>query len=135
MEKTYLFIIKILTETFHLISVGKERSTRRPSAQAQNPGQLPLNIGNFLCFLIEKTCLFIMEILTETFHLISVGHFPPVSMHPEPVFVNVLRSPGLDSKESIPPGWEAIPELLKRLTNMGSVIADAAKKSVILLHL
>jgi hypothetical protein len=32
-----------LTETFHLISVGKtkERSTRRPSAQAQDPGQLP----------------------------------------------------------------------------------------------
>jgi hypothetical protein len=40
MEKTCLFIMKILTETFHLISVGKtkERSTRRPNAQAQNPG-------------------------------------------------------------------------------------------------
>jgi hypothetical protein len=38
----------------------------------------------------------------------------------EPVFVNLLRSPGIDSqhggiyfKESIPPDWESIPEPLK----------------------
>ncbi len=59
---------------------------------------------------------------------------------PEPVFVNVLRSPGIDSEESIPPayvawragttyrgcrtvpsGWDSIPGLLKRFTNTGSV--------------
>jgi hypothetical protein len=56
MEKTYLFIIKILAETFHLISVGKtkERSTSRPSAQAQAPGELLLKISNFLGFLWKK---------------------------------------------------------------------------------
>jgi hypothetical protein len=31
-----------------------------------------------------------------------------------------LRSPGIDSNESIPPGWESIPELLKRFTNTSS---------------
>ncbi len=31
-----------------------------------------------------------------------------------------LRSPGIDSKESIPPDWESIPELLKKFTNSGS---------------
>jgi hypothetical protein len=33
----------------------------------------------------------------------------------EPVFVNVYGAP-----ESIPPGWESIPGLLKRFTNTGS---------------
>ncbi len=31
-----------------------------------------------------------------------------------------LRSPGIDSEELIPPGWESIPGLLKRFTNTGS---------------
>jgi len=31
-----------------------------------------------------------------------------------------LWSPGFDSEESISPGWESIPGLLKRSTNMGS---------------
>ncbi len=31
-----------------------------------------------------------------------------------------LRSPRIDSEESIPPGWESIPGLLKRFTNKGS---------------
>jgi hypothetical protein len=29
--------------------------------------------------------------------------------------------PGIDSEESIQPGWKSIPGLLKRLTNTGSV--------------
>ncbi len=33
-----------------------------------------------------------------------------------------LRSPGIDVKESISPGWESIPVLLKRFTNSGSVM-------------
>jgi hypothetical protein len=33
-----------------------------------------------------------------------------------------LRSPGIDSEESISPGWESIPGLLKRFTNTGSVV-------------
>ncbi len=32
-----------------------------------------------------------------------------------------LRSPGIDSEELIPPGWESIPVLLKSYTNTGSV--------------
>ncbi len=32
-----------------------------------------------------------------------------------------LRSPGIDSKESIPPGWESTNGLIKRFTNSGSV--------------
>ncbi len=39
------------------------------------------------------------------------------SSDPEPEFANILRNPGIDSKESIPPGWESIPGLL---TNSGS---------------
>jgi hypothetical protein len=35
-------------------------------------------------------------------------------------FFKFLRSPGFDSKETIPPGWESIPGLLKRFTNTGS---------------
>ncbi len=35
-------------------------------------------------------------------------------------FFKLLRSPGFDSKETIPPGWESIPGLLKRFTNRGS---------------
>ncbi len=31
-----------------------------------------------------------------------------------------LRSPEIDSKKSIPPGWESIPGFLKRFTNLGS---------------
>jgi hypothetical protein len=31
-----------------------------------------------------------------------------------------LRSPGIDSKESISPGWEPILGILQRLTNTGS---------------
>jgi hypothetical protein len=30
-----------------------------------------------------------------------------------------VRSPGFDSEESSLPGWELIPELLKRFTNTG----------------
>jgi hypothetical protein len=54
MGKTYLFIMKIFTKTFHLIFVGKERSPRPPSAQAQASGQLPQKISNFLDFLWKK---------------------------------------------------------------------------------
>jgi hypothetical protein len=39
----------------------------------------------------------------------------------EPVFLNVLkRSPEINSKELIPPGWEWIPGFLERFTNKGS---------------
>jgi hypothetical protein len=31
-----------------------------------------------------------------------------------------LRCPGINAKESIPPGWESIPELFNRFTNTGS---------------
>jgi hypothetical protein len=31
-------------------------------------------------------------------------------------------SPGIDSKESIPPGWESFLGLLKRFTNISSVV-------------
>jgi hypothetical protein len=37
----------------------------------------------------------------------------------EPVFVNVYRA-----QESIPPGWESIPRLLKRFTNTGSGVSE-----------
>jgi hypothetical protein len=30
-------------------------------------------------------------------------------------------SPGIDSEESIPPGWESTPGLVIRVTNAGSV--------------
>ncbi len=33
----------------------------------------------------------------------------------------LLISPRIDSEESMPPGWESIPGLLKRFTNTGSV--------------
>jgi hypothetical protein len=33
-----------------------------------------------------------------------------------------LRTPGIHSKESIPPGWESIPGLLKSFTKSGSVL-------------
>ncbi len=67
--------MKILTETFHLISIGKtkERSTRQPSAQAQAPLVSYHKNKQIFRLFIEKTCLFIMKILTETCHLISVG--------------------------------------------------------------
>jgi hypothetical protein len=32
----------------------------------------------------------------------------------------MFMEPGIDSEGSIPPGWESIPELLKRFTNTGS---------------
>ncbi len=31
-----------------------------------------------------------------------------------------LRSPGIDSEEPIPPGWESVTGLLNRFTNTGS---------------
>jgi hypothetical protein len=42
-------------------------------------------------------------------------------LEPEPVFVNGLWSPGIDSEESIPLRREPIPGLLNRFTNTGSV--------------
>ncbi len=60
---------------------------------------------------------------------------PPQS---DPEFVNGLRSPGIGSKESIPPAyigwrarvlqidcgtWESFPGLPKRFTNLGSGVA------------
>ncbi len=38
----------------------------------------------------------------------------------ETVFCKLLRSPGIVSEESIPPGWVSIPGLLIRFTNTGS---------------
>jgi hypothetical protein len=32
----------------------------------------------------------------------------------------LFSGPGIDSKEAIPPGWESIPGLFKRVTNSGS---------------
>jgi hypothetical protein len=34
-----------------------------------------------------------------------------------------LRRPGIDSEDSIPPGWESIPGLLNRFKNTGSGMA------------
>jgi hypothetical protein len=36
----------------------------------------------------------------------------------------ILKSPGIDSKELTPPGWESIPGLLKRFTKSGSVLLN-----------
>jgi hypothetical protein len=38
---------------------------------------------------MEKTYIFFMKILTGTFRIIFVGQIS-VSMHPEPVFLNVV---------------------------------------------
>jgi len=35
-----------------------------------------------------------------------------------------LRSPGINTKELIPPGRESIPGLLKRLKNLGSLMHE-----------
>ncbi len=44
---------------------------------------------------------------------------------PAPIYIRAriykrLGSPGIDSQESIPPGWESILGLLKMFTNSGS---------------
>jgi hypothetical protein len=43
----------------------------------------------------------------------SEGHFENSKL--EPLFVDVY-----EAQESIPPGWESTPGLLKKFTNMGS---------------
>jgi hypothetical protein len=47
----------------------------------------------------------------------------PIPPHADRAHIfNLSGSPGIDSEESIPPGWESIPGLLKRFTNTGSFI-------------
>jgi hypothetical protein len=49
----------------------------------------------------------------------------PIPPHADRAHIfNLSGSPGIDSEESIPPGWESIPGLLKRFTNTGSGEGD-----------
>ncbi len=66
------------------------------------------------------------SVVTVDYTFVDSNNFIKVSRLPlKPLWIRArifkrLRSPGIDSEESIPPGWESIPGLLKRFTNTGS---------------